>query len=334
MLVIATQILIHSTEVDPIYLPAHGPAPLPAAASQVQAYLRAARAANTIRAYRADWRDFAGWCTERGRSALPADPSTVALYLSDLSNRAKVSTLNRRLWALGQAHQLAGYEAPSHSPLIRELMAGIRRVQGSAPAGKAPLLVEDLRRMLAVLPEGLLGIRDRAILLLGFAGAFRRSELVGLDVEDLALEVEGLVVHLRQSKTDPEGQGRKIGIPRGNSAAGTCAVEGVRQWLEKSGIESGALFRVMTRHGKVFDKRLSGEAVALVVKRYVDHLGYDPARFAGHSLRAGFATSAAARGKSERSIMLQTGHRSLTTVRRYIRDGNLFRDNAASGLGL
>jgi integrase len=154
-----------------------------------------------------------------------------------------------------------------------------------------------------------------------------------LNVDDLEDASEGLIVTIRRSKTDQEGEGRRVGIPQGADQS-TCPIWALDQWRAVGNIDAGPLFRVMNRHGRVLDKRLSGEAVGMVVKRYVEKLGYDPARFGGHSLRAGLATSAAAAGKSERAIMNQTGHRSVATVRRYIRDGSLFRENAAEGLGL
>ena len=215
--------------------------------------------------------------------------------------------------------------------------AGIRRTHGTAQEGKAPALVDDVRAMVtAMAPRRgrswrLLELRDRALLLVGFAGAFRRSELVGLDVEDLAFSRAGVAVHLRRSKTDQEGQGRKIGIPRGQ--IDTCPMAALQAWLRASGIEAGPLFRGVTRHGHL-QGRLSGYAVALVVKRRAAAIGLNQERFAGHSLRAGLATSAAAAGASERAIMAQTGHRSVLMVRRYIRDGELFRDNAAAAVGL
>lgn len=195
------------------------------------------------------------------------------------------------------------------------------------------MLVGDLKQILDQFPDSLLGRRDRALLLVGFTGALRRSELVALDVGHLERTSEGLVISIRRSKTDQDGEGRKIGVPAGTDP-GTCPVHAVEAWLAAAKIESGAVFRVMNRHGQVLPKRLSGEGVAIVVKRYVGKLGFDSALFSGHSLRAGLATSAAAAGKGERAIMNQTGHRSVTTVRRYIRDGNLFRENAADGLGL
>jgi integrase len=216
---------------------------------------------------------------------------------------------------------------------MKQFLAGLRRELGIAPVRKKPVLVADLKDIVGAMPASLLGKRDRALLLLGFMGALRRSELIALNIEDLEETREGLILHIRRSKTDQEGEGRKVGIPEGADQA-TCPVWAVEQWLQAAKIESGAVFRVMNRHGQVLPKRLSGEGVAIIVKRAVEKLGYDPMLFSGHSLRAGLATSAASAGKGERAIMNQTGHRSVTTVRRYIRDGNLFRENAAQGLGL
>jgi Phage integrase family len=204
-------------------------------------------------------------------------------------------------------------------------MAGIRRAKGTAPETKAPTLTDDIRAMCAKLPEGLLGVRDRALLLLGFAGAFRRSELVSLDVSDLELNSQGLVVMLRRSKTDQEGAGRKIGIPYG-STYWTCPVRSLQAWLEESGIVEGPLFRCVNRHGKIQPGRLSGFAVSLIVKRYAAAAGLDVTKSSGHSLRAGFATSAAIGGASERAIMNQTGHRSTAHGPPLHRDADLFRE--------
>ena len=230
-------------------------------------------------------------------------------------------------------HQQAGFESPTRGWAVKQFVQGLRREVGIAPARKRPVLVADLKRILAELPDSLLGKRDRALLLVGFSGAFRRSELVDLNAEDIEKTAAGLVVTIRRGKTDQEGQGRKLGIPRGSDRA-TCPLWALEQWCTAAQIDTGPLFRVMNRHGRVLQKRLSAEGVAIVVKRSVEKFGYDPAAFAGHSLRAGLATSAAAASKSERAIMSQTGHRSVITVRRYIRDGNLFRENAAGDLGL
>jgi integrase len=220
-----------------------------------------------------------------------------------------------------------------HGWAVQQFLSGLRRELGVAPHRKRPLLADDLRQIVAEIPDTLLGKRDRALLLLGFSGAFRRSELVALNLDDLEDNRDGLIVRIRKSKTDQQGEGRVVGIPQGADPL-TCPLQALTKWREAAGIEVGALFRRVNRHGQVLPQRLSAEGVALVVKRSVEQLGLDPSAFAGHSLRAGLATSAAAAGKSERAIMNQTGHRNLTTVRRYIRDGNLFRENAAEGIGL
>ena len=303
--------------------------------AQAEASFRAARAGSTLRAYAHDWRRFQAWCEQNGFVSLPAAPQGIILYSTDLikNRKQKLNTLARRLAAISQKHQQAGFESPTRNWTVKQFLQGLRRETGVAPVRKRPLLVPDLKRILADLPASLLGRRDRALLLLGFTGAFRRSELVALDAGDLEETAEGLIVTIRRGKTDQEGQGRKAGIPRG-SDRGTCPVRAVEEWRKAARIDSGPLFRVMNRHGQVLEKRLSPEGVAIVVKRWVEKLGHNPAVFGGHSLRAGLATSAAAAGKSERAIMNQTGHRSVTTVRRYIREGSLFRENAAGEIGL
>ncbi|MDQ6947871.1 MAG: site-specific integrase [Actinomycetota bacterium] len=216
---------------------------------------------------------------------------------------------------------------------MRAVHAGIRRSQGTAPAVKAPAVTAELRAMVAQLPGDLRGVRDRAMLLVGFAAALRRSELVALDVADVAETAEGLVVTLRRSKTDPEGAGRKIGVPYGSHPA-TCPVRPLRAWTEIAGVADGPLFVTIDRAGRLGTTRASDRCVARTVQRAALGAGLDPARYAGHSLRAGLATSAAATGASERSIMNQTGHKSLPILRRYIREGSLFTDNAAASVGL
>lgn len=300
---------------------------------QVREYVAQSLAENTRRAYRSDWEHFAGWCARRGVRALPAVPEAVAAYLAAHAETFSVATLQRRLVSIGQAHRAAGHEDCTKAPGVKATWRGIRRAKGVAPKGKAPLLTPDVVRMVATLPKDLGGVRDRALLLVGFAGAFRRSELVGLDREDVEFTLEGVVVTLRRSKTDQEGEGRKVGIPWGRHAE-TCPVQALTAWLEQAGITEGPLFRAVNRHGQVQAGRLSGSAVAEVVKRAALRAGLDPALYAGHSLRAGLATSAAAAGASERSIMAQMGHRSVSMVRRYIRDGSLFRENAAAMVGL
>lgn len=296
-------------------------------------FLRQAKAANTRKAYRADWADFASWCAKYRREPLPARPDTVAYYLADKSAHLKVSTLQRRLATISEAHRAAGYESPNHQPQVRLVWQGIRREKGIAQEHKKPALTKHIRLMVARLPETLLGARDRALLLLGFSGAMRRSELVGLEVSDVAQADEGLVVMIQKSKTDQVREGRKVGIPFGTNPE-TCPVRALHAWLEAAGIEAGPLFRPVNRHGHVQEKRLSDRAVAEVVKRSLKAAGKSARGYSGHSLRAGLVTQAAIAGASERSIQDQSGHRSLAVMRRYIRDGSLFRENAAAKVGL
>jgi integrase len=258
---------------------------------------------------------------------------TAASYIAECAAHLKVGSIQRRLNAIAEAHKALGLESPTSAGVVRNTLKGIKRTLGTAPVQKAPALTKDIRAMVGAADSGLIGARDRAVILLGFAGAFRRSEVVGLDVEDLDFNHDGLTVTLRRSKNDQDGQGRKVGIPYGANPE-TCPVRNLRAWLEASCIEAGAVFRSVNRHGQVKPGRLSGIDVARIVKKLVERAGLDATSYAGHSIRAGHATSAAIAGASERSIMNQTGHRSVQMVRRYIRDGNLFRDNSAGKLGL
>src|ERR1700688_205846 len=300
---------------------------------QVREYIRASKAENTLRGYSADWRDFCRWSEAHGLSPLPATPESVAAYIAECAGRLKVGSIQRRLNAIAEAHKALGLESPTHHAIVANTMKGIRRTLGTAPAQKTPTLTDDIRAMVSATDDGKIGLRDRALVLLGFAGAFRRSELVGLDVTDLEFSRDGLTVTLRRSKTDQYGQGRKVGIPYGSNPE-TCPVRTAQTWIEQSGIDAGPLFRSINRHGQVQEGRLSGIDVARVVKKLAERAGLDAAKYAGHSLRAGHATSAAIAGASERSIMNQTGHRSVQMVRRYIRDGSLFRENSGGKLGL
>jgi site-specific recombinase XerD len=305
-----------------------------ALAHEAREHVKNSKAANTRRAYRADWTDFIDWCQAHHCPPLPASPETVALYLTHCAHSLKPSTLQRRMATISEAHRAAGHESPTRSTVVRNVWQGIRREKGIATRGKEPTLTADLRAMVEHLPEGkLLSARDRALLLIGFAGAMRRSELVGLDFEDVAQTREGLVVTIRRSKTDQAGAGRKIGIPYGSTPL-TCPVRALQDWMQQAGIKGGPLFRAVDRHSKVSGERLSDQTVARVVKRALTAAGRNAEGFAGHSLRAGLATQAAMGGASERSIQDQTGHKSLIMLRRYIRDGNLFRENAAAKTGL
>lgn len=308
---------------------------LPAAAvERVQTYLDNARARNTIRGYRCSFQQFQSWCISAGMQSMPATAETVSVYLAAQAGRLKAATLQHHLAAISKAHKAAGFSSPvKDNQLIAETLRGIKSVHGSSQKQKAPVLTDDLRVMLRNLPDNLLGTRDRALLLIGFAGAFRRSELVALDVTDLSFGAEGLLINLRRSKTDQEGEGREVAIPRGSHAQ-TCPIRAIQAWLESSGIAEGPIFRPVDRHGRLSANRLSDHAVGLIVKRYAGAAGLPIASFAGHSLRAGFVTSAARAGAPERQIMRTTGHKSIEMVLRYVRQANAFTDNAALTLGL
>ena len=298
---------------------------------QARAFAAEAKAPATRRAYRGAWRAWVAWAEVHHVAAMPAAPEAVACYLTALAEAGRrVPSLELALASLAAAHQAAGQPSPRPAPIVREVMKGIRRALGVAPHPKAAVRVAELRAMLAALPAGLLGLRDRALLLVGFASAFRRAELVALNVEDVVLGPEGLTITLRRSKTDQEGAGRIVGVPFG-AAQPTCPVRALAAWLAAAGITEGAVFRGVSRHGALLG-RLSGRGVARVVQRTAAAVGLAASTFGGHSLRAGLATAAAKAGKSERAIMAQTGHRSVTMVRRYIREASVFTDNAAAGL--
>jgi site-specific recombinase XerD len=319
------------TGADMVPLPAV-PSPVPSL-EQVRQFIRASKAENTLRGYQSDWRDFCAWCEAHGLGPLPASPEAAASYIAECAGHLKPGSIQRRLNAIAEAHKAVGVESPTHSPIVANTMKGIRRMLGTAPAQKAAALTDDIRAMVNATDAGIIGARDRALVLLGFAGAFRRSELVSLDVEDCGFGKDGLTITLRRSKVDQEGIGRKIGIPYGSNPE-TCPVRVLLGWLEQAAITTGPLFRSINRHGRVQAGRLSDIDVARIVKKLAERAALDSGKYAGHSLRAGHATSAAIAGASERSIMNQTGHRSVQMVRRYIRDGNLFRENSAAKLGL
>lgn len=309
------------------------PANLDDLVGQARAFKAAARSERTRAAYDADWADFAAWADDHDLVALPADPAVVALYLTERASTHAASTLTRRVAAISVRHQDHGLDSPTHHPEVRAVLGGIRRTTGTAPRRVAPASIGDIRRMVAHLPDTAIGNRDKALLLTGFAGAMRRSEIVALNVGDLDDCDEGLRVTVRRSKTDQEAKGRQIALPFGTDSQ-TCPVRAIGGWLQEADISRGAIFRPVDRHGNVAPGRLTDRSVANVVKRAAQGAGLDPAEFSGHSLRAGFATSAAAAGATEREIANQTGHRSMVVLRDYIRHGSLFTDNAATKLGL
>lgn len=292
-----------------------------------------ARSASTVSAYQRDWRDFTAWCRAHQLDALPATPATLTLYVADLAARLKVATIGRRLVAISVAHAEAGHATPLADPGARAAWRSVQRRLGVAQTARKALTVADVRSVVAALPETAAGSRDRALILVGFAGALRRAELVGLDVADVALTDEGAVLTVRRSKTDQLGQGRQVGIPRGTSPT-TCPVGALAAWLARLGEDDGPIFCSVDRNGKIRRSRLGGSDVARIVKRAVGAVGLPPERYSGHSLRRGLATAAARAGVAPRDIMRQTGHRSLAMVERYVEEGTIFQNNAAASVGL
>lgn len=285
----------------------------------VQQYLDAALASNTLRAYRSDLRHFAAWGGQ-----LPATPEMIANYVAHFAQGLASSTLSRRLVAIARAHTEQGWVSPTDAPLVRATLKGVRRARTHRVRQVDALQKADIVRMVKGL-SGLKGARDAALLMIGFAGAFRRSELVSLDLADVHITAAGTQIRLVRSKTDQEGRGREVFIPRVRGRY--CPSALLTSWLAVAGIESGPVFRRINRHGQVAADGLSGQAVALIVKAHAAAAGLDAARFSGHSLRAGFVTNATGRGASISSIRRQTGHQSDAMVQHYIRSTSGFKDN-------
>jgi site-specific recombinase XerD len=294
------------------------------------AFAKAEKATATRRAYKTDFASFQAWCVDRRVSALPAEPATVAAFLGwEASRQTRPSTIGRRVAAIRYAHKLAGHEVPTDDERVRATMRGIRRTVGTAPSRKTPATADRIMAMVPVAGTRLADLRDRALLLLGFAGAFRRSELVALDVEDMEETKEGLRAKIRRGKTDQEGKGTMIAIVRG---AVVCPVAAYRAWIEAANISTGPVFRPIAKGDRLQEVRLTDRSVAKIVKAHAARIGLDPAGFSGHSLRSGFLTSAAARGASIFKMMDVSRHKSMDTLRGYIRDAELFRDHAGAGL--
>jgi integrase len=285
----------------------------------VQQYLQASLSENTRRAYSNDLQHFLNW---GGR--IPSTPERVASYLAEHATTLSYGTLSRRVVAISRAHKAKKLPSPALSDMVKATLSGIRRTTGRVQRRVRPTLLPQVQAMVKE-ARGMKGMRDKALLLTGFAGAFRRSELVAIQVEEVQFVTEGVVIHLRRSKTDQTGKGRDVAIPimRGKY----CPVKAIRDWLKQSAIESGALFRGVNRHGQVMNRGLTPQSVALIVKERVTAIGLDAKQFSGHSLRSGLVTSAAINGVSSWKICQQTGHKSDAVMQRYIRDNNLFTDN-------
>ena len=281
--------------------------------------LRNSKSANTIRAYQSDYNDFALFCSKNGFQAMPTQPKILALYLTHLSSYSKFSTLKRRLASISVLHKAKGHYIDTKHPIIMENLMGIKRTNGSNQKGKKPLLINDLKTLIEAIHQSkeknFRKTRDKALVLIGFSGGFRRSELVDVEYEDIEFVTEGVKIFVKRSKTDQSGEGMTKAIPYFDNE-NFCPVKSLKNWIEESDLKEGKVFNV------------SDKSVALIIKKYADYAGLDAHRYAGHSLRSGFATSTAESGAEERNIMAMTGHKSTEMVRRYIKEANLFKNNA------
>jgi site-specific recombinase XerD len=294
--------------------------------------LQSSKANNTVRAYKSDFNDFRLFCSHNRFKALPSEPKIVSLYLTHLSTKnIKMSTLKRRLVSIGVIHRLKGQYLDTKHPSIIENIMGIKRRKGSKQKGKKPLLINNLKQIINIIDENkteeIKKFRDRSILLIGFSGGFRRNEIISLDYEDLDFVTEGLKINLKRSKTDQFGEGSIKALPYFDNSQ-YCPVISLKKWIEVSSISSGPLFRRFSKGSKLTENRLTDQTVALLIKKYLKLTGIENKNYSGHSLRSGFATSAAESGADERSIMAMTGHKSTEMVRRYIKEANLFKNNA------
>jgi len=300
---------------------------------EAQHHLENSKSENTKRAYSSDWMQFVTWCKQNVLASLPADPETLVYFITYLGKTNKASTIKRKMAAISQRHETAGYKSPTKNSLVRGVWDGLQRSIGIQEEGKNALWLDELRQLLAgISGERLIDIRDRALLVIGWAGALRRSESVGLDIEHIEFTRDGLIVNLYRSKTDQKGEGQQIALPFGSNPK-TCPVRLLEHWLSTSGITSGPIFRRIDRHSNIMG-RLTDQSVRLIVRKHCEKVGLDPSRYGAHSLRSGFCSTAAKSGKAEHQIMKQTRHKRSDSLQRYIKKATLFDDNAASGIGL
>ncbi len=294
--------------------------------------LQNSKASNTVRAYKSDYKDFALFCVQNGFKNLPSEPKIISLYLTHLSTKnVKLSTIKRRLVSIGVIHKIKGHYLDTKHPVIVENLMGIKRRKGIVQKGKKPILINELKQLLDVIDqqkfEDIKKLRDKSIILIGFSGGFRRNEIVSLDYDDLDFVNEGVKITIKRSKTDQFGEGSLKAIPYFENNL-YCPVTTLKRWLNVSKISKGPLFRRFTKGLKMTQNRLTDQTVALLIKEYLFKAGIDNKNYSGHSLRSGFATTAAESGVEERSIMAMTGHKSAEMVRRYIKEANLFKNNA------
>ena len=295
--------------------------------------LKLSKAKNTLRAYKSDFKDFAAFCAKHGFNSMPTEPKVVSLYLTHLSTSSKTSTLRRRLVSIGVIHKLKGHYLDTKHPIIIENLMGIKRKKGSIQTGKKPLLINHLKNIINVIDEQKIEkikkLRNRTIILIGFGGGFRRTELISIDYEDIDLVEEGAKITLRRSKTDQFGEGHVKGLPYFTNEK-YCPVTSLKNWLNLSKIKTGPIFRRFAKGSILTNHRLTDQSVVLIIKNCLKLAGIENQNFSGHSLRSGFATAAAESGADERSIMAMTGHKTSQMVRRYIKEANIFKNNALS----
>ena len=295
--------------------------------------LRLSKADNTLRAYKSDFKDFGVFCAKHGFTSMPTEPKVVSLYLTHLSTNSKISTIRRRLVSIGVVHKLKGHYLDTKHPVIIENLMGIKRKKGSLQKGKKPILISHLKQIINVIDEQKIEkikkLRNRTLILIGFAGGFRRTELISIDHEDLEFVEEGVKIILRRSKTDQFGEGLVKGLPYFINEK-YCPVTSLKNWMYLSKIKTGPIFRRFAKGSVLTSNRLTDQSVVLIIKNCLKLAGIENQNFSGHSLRSGFATVAAESGADERSIMAMTGHKTTQMVRRYIREANIFKNNALS----
>ena len=294
--------------------------------------LQSSKANNTVRAYKSDFKDFGLFCVKNSFKSLPSDPKIISLYLTHLSTKdVKLSTIKRRLVSIGVIHKMKGHYLDTKHPIIVENLLGIKRRKGSVQKGKKPILINILRKILNVIDEqnspDIKKLRDKSIILIGFSGGFRRNEIISLNYEDLDFVYEGLKITIKRSKTDQFGEGTIKALPYTKESP-YCPVTTLERWLKISKINKGPIFRRFSKGSNLSNNRLTDQSVAMIIKNYINKAGIDSKNYSGHSLRSGFATTAAESGVEERTIMAMTGHKSTEMVRRYIKEANLFKNNA------
>ena len=294
-------------------------------------FISNSKSANTLRSYKSDWKQFEKWCLANELNALPASPQTVVFYITHLSGAYKVSSIRRKVACLSEAHRMAGVQNPVHSIIVEDTLKGVSRTLGTAPSKKKARRLSDIRQILQLLPESIIGIRDKVLILVGFAGGFRRSELVELDVSDIEFTESGMTIHIKKSKTDQEGAGYFKTIGKGRSQL-TCPVLALKEWINISEIVSGKVFRSITKGG-VVGNSLSTNSVSKIIKKCISLIGLNTSDFAGHSLRSGFISEAKEAGIMNELIMKMTHHKTEAMISEYYQGGEKEMYSLSASIG-